>query len=87
MVFVDDMRADFGQMIMCHMIADSHAELLAMAGRIGVARRHIQHRGTYRKHFDICLSKRELAVEAGAVELSRKELARVVMSRRSVTNA
>lgn len=84
MVFVDDMRADFGQMVMCHMIADSHAELIDMADRIGVARRWIQHRGTYREHFDICLSKRKLAIEAGALELSRKELARMVMSRRSV---
>jgi Protein of unknown function (DUF4031) len=82
MVFVDDMRADFGGMKMCHMIADSREELLQMADRIGVARRWIQHRGTYREHFDICLAKRKLAVEAGAVELPQKELARLLMARR-----
>lgn len=32
-VFVDDMRAKFGPCLMCHMIADTDAELHAMAFR------------------------------------------------------
>ena len=68
-VYVDDMRAPFGRMIMCHMIADDDAELRAMADRIGVQRRWHQYPGTPRSHFDICLSKRALAVAAGAVEI------------------
>lgn len=68
-VYVDDMDAAFGKMKMCHMIADTHSELLAMADRIGVARRWIQNAGTNREHFDICLSKKRLAIAAGAVEI------------------
>jgi len=75
-VYVDNMRARKGRMIMCHMIADSEGELVAMADRIGVARRWHQHPGTHRSHFDICLAKRRLAVRSGAVEINRMELVR-----------
>lgn len=73
-VYVDDMRADFSRMIMCHMIADTHEELVDMAKKINVAEKWIQKAGTYAEHFDVCLSKRKLAIAFGAVELSRKEL-------------
>lgn len=62
-------------MIMCHMTATTSRELLAMADRIGVARRHIQYPGTFKEHFDICKSKRALAVKYGAIELSMREAA------------
>lgn len=64
-VYVDDMRARFGRLILCHMIADTAAELHAMADRVGVARRW--HQGD---HYDIALSKRALAIAAGAVEIT-----------------
>ena len=67
-VYVDDMRAPYGRYIMCHMIADTEAELHAMADRIGVARRWHQ-----RDHYDIALSKRTLAVAAGAVEITWRD--------------
>jgi hypothetical protein len=67
------MRAPFRGMIMCHMCADSLEELLEMADRIGVARRWFQDKGLY-PHFDICLSKRKLAVESGAMEITAREM-------------
>lgn len=73
-VYVDTMRATFRRMVMCHMIADSKEELLDMADKIGVQRKWIQCPGTPREHFDICLSKRKLAVENGAQEISMREL-------------
>ncbi len=76
-VYVDDMRAAYGRMVMCHMIADTDDELHAMADAIGVARRWYQ-----RDHYDICLSKRRLAISAGAAEITRRELAGKVMARR-----
>lgn len=72
-VYVDDMRAPFGRMVMCHMTADSTEELLAMADKIGVARRWIQYPGTWKEHFDIALSKRALAVKAGAIEETTRD--------------
>lgn len=69
-------------MKMCHMIADSTDELLAMAARIGVDRRWIQKAGTAHEHFDIALSKRGLAVEAGAIEVSMMDIGRIIRARR-----
>lgn len=85
-VFVDNMRARHGRLVMCHMIADSSEELLAMADRIGVARRWLQHAWTYREHFDIALSKRAMAVAAGAKEVTRMELGRIIRARRGGDN-
>lgn len=73
-VYVDNMRARFGRMVMCHMVADTEAELLEMADRIGVARRWHQQAGTHQSHFDICLAKRALAVRHGAIELTPRQL-------------
>ncbi len=74
MVYVDNMRAKYGRMIMCHMIADTTEELLAMAKAIGVSHRWIQDTGTNREHFDVCLSARTKAVSLGAKEITMKEL-------------
>lgn len=83
MVYVDDMRAPFGRMVMCHMVADTDDELHAMAARIGVARRWHQKPGTHHSHYDICLSKRALAVAAGALEVTQREVARIARRKRA----
>jgi len=77
-VYVDDMRANFGRMIMCHMIADTTTELLEMADKIGVQRKWLQHKGTYKEHFDIALSKKELAIKNGAKEIAGRELVKLM---------
>ncbi|PWJ81567.1 uncharacterized protein DUF4031 [Pseudaminobacter salicylatoxidans] len=81
-VFVDNMRASYGRMKMCHMVADTTAELLAMADLIAVDRRWLQKAGTAHEHFDIALSKRALAVSAGAVEVSMMQIGRIIRARR-----
>ncbi|SOD42329.1 DUF4031 domain-containing protein [Nitrosovibrio sp. Nv4] len=78
MVYVDDMKAWFGRMIMCHMIADTEAELHEMAGRIGIA-----HRWYQGDHYDISLSRRALAVAAGAAEITLRQCGVMVMRRRA----
>jgi hypothetical protein len=75
--YVDDMRAKFGRMTMCHMIADTDDELHAMADRIGVARKWFQG-----DHYDLALSRRALAVAAGAQEITRVELGLKAIAKR-----
>ena len=57
-------------MIMCHMIADTPAELGAMADAIGVARKWFQADASA-PHFDIAQTKRALAIEHGAIDADR----------------
>lgn len=76
-VYVDDMRAKYGRLVMCHMIADTDEELHAMADRIGVARKW--HQGD---HYDIALSKRALAIAAGAKEITLRECGIMAIHRR-----
>ncbi len=74
-VYVDDIRAAYGRMKMCHMLADSVAELLEMADKIGVDRKWFQ--ALSHPHFDIALSKRALAVANGAIEVDRRGIVEV----------
>lgn len=84
-VYVDNMRASYGRMTMCHMVADSTDELLAMADSIGVDRKWIQHAGTHREHFDIALGKRAAAVRLGAKEITLKQLGLILNAKRKAT--
>lgn len=81
-VYVDDMFAPLGRMKMCHMIADSREELLQMVMRIGVDPKWIQRQGTYKEHFDIAMSKRALAIQNGAVPITRRQLVEILNRRR-----
>lgn len=75
-VYVDKAIYGYGRMIMCHMVADSPKELHKMADRIGVARKWFQDPRTMNvstPHYDICKSKRTLAVAAGAIECERND--------------
>jgi len=85
-VYVDATRHKFGRMVMCHMMADTTAELLAMVDRIGIDRRHIQDAGTEREHFDISKSRRALAVAYGAVEVEQRVLGQMIKKRREALN-
>lgn len=82
-VYIDDARIQFRRMKMSHMVADSTEELLDMVDKINVQRKWIQAEGTYREHFDICDSKRELAIEHGAIPISQRELGKFLRARRN----
>lgn len=80
--YVDDMKAPYGRMIMCHLVADSDEELHAMAAKIGVARRWHQKPGTDHSHYDICMSKRAKAVTLGAKEVTMRDIGLLIRQRR-----
>lgn len=81
MVYIDNMNAPLGRMIMCHMIADSKEELLEMADKIGLNRKWIQKEDTHKEHFDISLTFKEKAIVLGAKEISWRELGLKVKNR------
>lgn len=79
-VYVDDMHrysiGKFRRMKMSHMIADTEAELHAMADKIGVAHRWVQHadRGKGWIHYDVCMAARDKAIGFGAIPITMREL-------------
>lgn len=82
-VYVDTMQAAFGRMKMCHCWADTRAELFAMMDIIGVQRKWFQRPAMVGgigmdaswEHFDISKSKKLIAMQNGAVEVSMFEMA------------
>lgn len=81
-VYVDNPKHNFGRMKMCHMVADTTEELLAMAKKVGVHARWVQAAGTAKEHFDVCKSARAEAVALGAVEVSGKFIVGLIRKRR-----
>jgi hypothetical protein len=69
--YVDKAIYPFGRMVMCHLVADTPNELHAMADRIGVARKWFQEKASF-PHYDICKSKRALAIKFGAKEFESR---------------
>lgn len=82
-VYVDSMKAAYRNMVMCHMLADSDEELHDMAAKIGVDRRHWQSpEKTSGSHYDICKTKRALAIKYGAVEITLRQASGMNLRRR-----
>jgi hypothetical protein len=67
------------------MIADSTEELFSFVDKLGIQRKWVQGEGTYREHFDICLSKRKLAVQLGAKEITMREMGLMIRERRNAS--
>lgn len=85
-VYVDAPVWPFRGMMMCHMFADRVDDLHAMADRIGVQRRWFQNKPGF-PHYDICKSKRVLAVALGAVEVDRRQFVAIVERLRQSPNS
>lgn len=59
----------------CHLAADTHDELVAMARTLGLRDDWIQDEGTDAEHYDLTPARRALAIREGALEVSHRELA------------
>lgn len=79
-VYVDNARLPLGRMLCCHMVAADLDDLHAMADAIGCRREWFQPRSF--PHYDVPLFRRERAVNLGAVEISRRELALFIREHR-----
>jgi hypothetical protein len=81
-VYIDDLYAPYRKSFVCHMIADTEEELLAMAATIQVNPVFQYDAGTSDSHFDVNRAQRALALQNGAREISKRELARICRERR-----
>jgi hypothetical protein len=69
-VYVDDCRLPFGLMSMCHMFAipEDDPMLTVIALRIG-----LRAAWFHRHHYNLCQSKRLLAIREGAISVTARE--------------
>jgi hypothetical protein len=65
----------------CHLLADTHEELHAMADAIGMPRRLFQDH-PWRWHYDLPRNLRALAVSHGAYEMTLPEVGALLRHRR-----
>lgn len=78
----------YGRMVMCHMVADTEAELDEMARQLGLRRAWKQRNRDRRPgtvgalvHYDIAKSKRAQAVRLGAIPLDDLHAEAAVLER------
>lgn len=81
-VYVDNINIQYGRMVMCHMMADTLEELHEMADKIGVQRRWFQNKPRF-PHYDIAKSKKALAIQYGAVEITPQQLVTMMRDKAS----
>lgn len=81
-VYVDNAMIPFHGLHMNHMLADTDAELLAMATRLGIDHKWLQKPGTHQVHFDISAERRALALSFGAISITYKQAGRITYARK-----
>jgi hypothetical protein len=69
-----------------HLLADTEEELHAFAMRLGLRRSWFQNPSNYRWHYDVVPTKRAQAIEMGAVEIDRQQVAELMARRRAAAS-
>lgn len=72
-VYVGTWEFRFRDMIMSHMASADLEALHKMADIIGVSRKHFQD-DPHVPHYDICKSKKKLAIKSGAIEIDDRDM-------------
>jgi Protein of unknown function (DUF4031) len=84
--YVDSVRSYPGSGLryseFCHLLADSRAELHAMADALGIPRRFFQDH-PWRWHHDLPAHLRDRALQLGAVEVGMHEVGALLRHRRA----
>ena len=70
----------------CHMTADTLEELHQMADKIGMKRSWFQSKKGSLPHYDLVRSRRILAIEHVAIEITLKQFAEMIRTQRSTQN-
>jgi hypothetical protein len=73
MVLIGKREYKYRGMLMSHMAADTLDELHKMAAKIGVDWKHFQDKPG-KPHYDICKTKKGIAIKLGAVEVNDREI-------------
>ncbi|MEM1167530.1 MAG: DUF4031 domain-containing protein [Cyanobacteria bacterium P01_H01_bin.35] len=83
MIYVDDCKNKFHNMVMSHMTADSSEELMIFATTVlKLKPEWVQCRGTWKEHFDVSQTKRKMAIENGAIAMNRIDYIRMVKKKK-----
>lgn len=83
-VYVDHERNSLGRMRMCHMLAGTLEESHDMAQGIGLRREWFQVSRSGVPHYDICQSKRKVAIYLGAIEIDRRKTVELMRKQKAI---
>jgi hypothetical protein len=76
-IYIDDAKIPYKRMLMCHMMTDGDmTELHQFAQGIGLKQAWFQNCQEH-PHYDLALSMRTKALEAGAVAISTSDMIRL----------
>lgn len=80
MIYIDGFFYPWRSMKMSHLIGTDEKELIEFGKKIGLEKKWLQ-RGSL-LHFDVCKSKRVLAIKNGAVPIKYNEIKDLILNRR-----
>ena len=82
-VYIDTLMNPYKGKKVCHMIADTEDELISMILTVGGKMENQLDAGTADSRFDVNERQRELALENGAIEISKSHLAKICKERKT----